>query len=66
MDHASGVIKMHHQLSLGASNTIRSKYLHELWACEHVATIKSYREDNGAQKSEFFKYDLKQRHQRTL
>ena len=27
VDHASGVIKIHHQVSLGASGTVRSKEL---------------------------------------
>ena len=30
VDHASGVIKINHQVSLGASDTVRSKELHEL------------------------------------
>ena len=64
VDHASGVIKIHHQVSLGASDTVRSKELHELWASEHGVSIKSYRGDNGVYKSELFKDDLKQRHQK--
>ena len=31
VDHASGVIKINHHVSLGASDTVRSKELHELW-----------------------------------
>ena len=64
VDHVSGVIKTHRQVSLGDSGTIRSKELHEIWASEHGLSIKSYREDNGVCKSDFFKDDLKQRHQR--
>jgi hypothetical protein len=51
VDHASGVIKIHHQVSLGASDTIRSKELHELWASEHGVSVKSYRGDNGVYQS---------------
>ncbi len=51
VDHASGVIKIHHQVSLGASDTVRSKELHELWAAEHGVSVKSYRGDNGVYKS---------------
>ena len=51
VDHESGVIKKHHQVSLGASGTMRSKELHDLWASEHGVTIKSYRGDNGLCKS---------------
>ena len=64
VDHASGVIKIHHQVSLGASDNIRSKELHELWACENGVSVKSYRGDNGAYTYELFKEDLKQRHQK--
>ena len=64
VDYISSVIKMHYQVSLGSSGTIRSKELHDLWESEHGVSIKSYRGDNGVHKSEFFKDDLKQRHQK--
>ena len=64
VDHASGVIKIHHQVSLGESDTVRSKELHELWAAEHGVSVKSYRGDNGVYKSQLFKEDLEQRHQK--
>ena len=60
--HVSGVIKIHQQVSLGASDTMRSEELHEPWASRHGVTIKSYRGDNGVFKSELFKDELKQRH----
>ena len=47
VDHASGVTKIHFQVSLGASDKVRSKELHELWASEFGVSIKSYRGDNG-------------------
>ena len=46
VDHSSGVIKMHHQISLGDSDTMRSKDLHETWASDHEASIKIYRVHN--------------------
>ena len=52
-----------YQVSLEASDTVRSKELHELCASEHVVSIKSYREDNVVCESELVKDDLKQRHQ---
>ena len=64
VDHGSGVIKIHHQVSLGASDTVRSKELHELWAAEHGVSVKNYRGDNGVYKSKLFKEDLEQRHQK--
>ena len=64
VEHASGVIKTNHQVSLGASDTIRSKELHELWAVEHGVSIKSYRGDNGVYKSKLFKEDLEERQQK--
>ena len=39
VDYASGVIKIHHQVSLGDSDTVRSKEFHELWAAEHGVSI---------------------------
>ena len=51
VDYVSGVITIYHQVSLGASDTIRSKILYELWALQHGITIKSSRVDNGVYKS---------------
>ena len=62
-NHASGVIKIYHQVSLGASDTVRSKELHELWALEFGINVNTYRGDNRVYKSTLFKEDLKQRHQ---
>ncbi len=62
VDHASGVIKIHHQVSLGAS--VRRKELHELWAAEHGVSVKSYRGDNGVYKSKLFKEYLEERQQK--
>ena len=59
VDHVSGVIKMYHQVSLGASNTIRSKDIYEIWESEYGVSVQRYRGDKGACKSELFKYDLK-------
>ena len=64
VDHDSGVITINHQVSLGASYTVRSKELHELWAAEHGVSIKSYRGDNGVYKSKLFKEDLEERQQK--
>ena len=55
VDHASGVINVHHQVSLGALDTVRGKELHELWASEHGVSVKSYRGDNGVYKCQLFK-----------
>ena len=64
VDYASGVIKVHHQVSLSASDTVRSKEWYELWASEFVINVKTYREDNGVYKSTLFKEDLEQHHQK--
>ena len=58
VDHASGVIKIYHQVSLGASDTVRSKEVHELWALEYGINVKTYRGNNGEYKSALFKEDL--------
>ena len=63
IDHTSGVIKVYHQVSLGASDTVRIKDLHELWEFGLGTNIHIYRGNNGVYKSTLFKNDLKQRHQ---
>ena len=47
VDHVSGVIKLHHQRSLGSSDNMRIKELNELWSAEHGGSVKVYRGDNG-------------------
>ena len=64
VDHASGVIQIHHQVTLRAPNTMRSKELHELWDAEHGVSIKIYRGENGVYESESFKEDLEERQQK--
>ena len=64
VNHTSGVITIYYQVSLGTSDTVRSKEIYELWALQHGVTIKSYRGDNGVYKSTLFKEDLAQRHQK--
>ena len=62
-DHASSKIDVYHQVSLGASDTIRSKELYEQKAEEVGVKIQSYRGDNGVYKSKAFKDDLVRRGQ---
>ena len=64
VDYASSTIKTHHQALLRASDAMRSKEIHEIWASEHGMSVKSYIGDNGVCKSEFLKDYLKQRHQK--
>lgn len=47
VDHASGVVKIHHQVSLEVSDNARSKEIHELWAAEDGISVKSYRRGTG-------------------
>ena len=62
-DHASSKIDVFHQISLGASDTIRSKELYEQQAEEVVVNFLAYRGDNGVYKSKGFKDDLIRRGQ---
>ena len=54
---------MFHQVSLGATDTVRSKGLYEQEAADMGVEILSYRGDNGVYKSKKFKDDLLIRHQ---
>ena len=54
VDHASQYIDLYCQVSLGASDTIRSKELHEFKASEHGTQVKSYHGDNKVFKSKLF------------
>ena len=63
MDHATGYIKVYNQVSLGGSDTVRSKELFELHASEMGIKIQKYHGDNGVYKSKAYKDDLDKRHQ---
>ena len=62
-DHASSKIEMYHQVSLGATDTVRSKNLYEQEAAEVGVKISSYKGDNGVYKSKEFREDLLARQQ---
>jgi len=63
VDHATGHIKIYNQVTLGASDTIRSKELYELQAWEMGVKVKKYHGDNGIFKAKAFKDDLEKRRQ---
>ena len=63
VDHATGYIKVYNQVSLGGSDTVRSKELFELHAWEMGIKIQKYHGDNGVYKSKAYKDDLDKRHQ---
>ena len=54
VEHASGMIDIYNQVSLGTSDTLRSKEIYENKAKEFGITIKGYRGDNGVYKSKSF------------
>ena len=47
VDHASGVIKVYHQVSVSASDKVKSKELYKMWASEFGINVKTYRGYNG-------------------
>jgi len=63
VDHASGLIIIYNQVSLGTSDNIRSKERYEMKAHEFRITVESYRGDYSVYKTEGFVEDLKTRHQ---
>ena len=62
-DHASSKIDVYHQVSLGASDTVRSKHDYEQRADEVGVKVIKYRGYNGVYKSKEFKEDLNLRRQ---
>ncbi|MGH3053526.1 MAG: hypothetical protein ACRDL7_00935 [Gaiellaceae bacterium] len=57
-DHASGLINVHHQVTLGASDTLRSKLLFERMSANNGVHIKNYCGDNGVFASKDFRGEL--------
>lgn len=62
-DHASNFIQARHQVSLRASDTIRSKQLYEREAAVYGVQVKSYHTDNGVFKSNEFGKNLEEKQQ---
>ncbi|MGH7974205.1 MAG: hypothetical protein ACREBR_01670, partial [bacterium] len=62
-DHTSGLIDVRHQVSFGATDTIRSKNLFERMAASHGVYIENYHSDNGIFSSFEFRRHLENLHQ---
>jgi transposase InsO family protein len=58
VDHATGKIAVHHQVSLGAADTIKSKLLFERNAFEDGVVVQAYHTDNGIFSSKEFLGEL--------
>ena len=54
VDHASSLIPIYNQVTLGASDTIYSKKLYKLKTSEMRIKVARYRGDNGVYKSVAF------------
>ncbi|MGH3053715.1 MAG: hypothetical protein ACRDL7_01895, partial [Gaiellaceae bacterium] len=57
-DHASGLIDVRNQVTLGASDTLRSKLMFERMASSHGVHVRNYRGDNGVFTSRDFRRQL--------
>jgi Reverse transcriptase (RNA-dependent DNA polymerase) len=57
-DHASGYVRVFHQVSLGTSDTLLSKTAYEQHCLEAGVRIKSFHTDNGTFTSRQFKDEL--------
>ena len=53
-DHVSSKIDVFHQVSLGSTDTVRSKHVYEQRAADVGVKIIKYRGDNGVYKSKEF------------
>lgn len=62
-DHASGRISVHHQPTLGGTDTIRSKFKYEQDCRRYGIEIQKYHADNGVFTSEAFLQDLESERQ---
>ena len=58
VDHASGYIHVEHQISLLATNTIRSKRNFERILMNHGVLVRLYRADNGVFNSAAFEEEI--------
>jgi hypothetical protein len=58
VDHATKMIMAYHQVSLGASDTIRLKRKFERLLHQAGVTLKEIHTDNGGFKSRKFEADL--------
>lgn len=58
VDHATGRIAVHHQVSLGAADTIKSKLLFERNAFDDGVVVQAYHTDNGVFSSKEFLAEL--------
>lgn len=58
VDHASGYISVHHQISLSAGETVQKKHEFERYAKENGVLIRQYHTDNHPFTSESFLADL--------
>ena len=62
-DGASGVIKIEHQVTVNATDSLMAKNNFERWALQHGVIIKSYHSDNGVYKSNDYMKALQDHHQ---
>jgi len=63
VDHASGYVAVHHQISLGTGETLQKKHLFERHAEANGAKVKGYRADNHPFESAGFLQDLETQNQ---
>ena len=58
VDHATGYVRVFHQTSLTAEQTLKAKRLFELQAKGCGVVVKHYHSDNGVFNSKLFKSDM--------
>ena len=64
VDHATGLIFIHNQVSLKAGETVKSKRAFEAFCSEHGVTVKGYRADNMPFNSKSFMDDIHLKNQK--
>ena len=62
MDHTAVYVSMYNQVSLGASDTVRSKETYDNQPTGMGIRIHKYHGDNGVYKSKLFSDDLEKKH----
>ena len=58
VDHATRYVKIYNQVSLGTTDTVRSKELYELHIWELGIKVKKYHGDNDVFKAKAYREDL--------
>ena len=64
IDHASGYVRINHQVDIKATETVKAKLTSEIETKSQGVVIKGYHTDNGILNASEFMEDLLKKHQK--